>query len=111
MSLREALDLSSPIGRAMFGIGGVLAEVERAWVIERTHAGLRRARAQRKRLGRPSAAPLDPARLRSLPHEGTSYRAAARLIGVSEGAIRLAVRRDPTLRPGSATVCESAEPG
>ena len=58
VSLREALDLASPIGRAMFGIGGVLAEVERAWVIERTHAGLRRARAQRKRLGRPSAAPL-----------------------------------------------------
>src|SRR5689334_12386432 len=31
VSLREALDLTSPIGRAMFGIVGVLAEVERAW--------------------------------------------------------------------------------
>ena len=112
VSLREALDLTSPIGRAMFALVGVLAEVERAWIVERTHAGLRRARAQGKRLGRPSAAPIDPAYLRSLLHEGTSYRAAARLIGVSEGAIRLAVQRDPTLRPGSTPVCEvSAEPG
>src|ERR1700704_1351272 len=53
LSLREALDLSSPIRRAMFGLVGVLAEVERGWIVERTHAGLRRARAQGKRLGRP----------------------------------------------------------
>jgi DNA invertase Pin-like site-specific DNA recombinase len=98
VSLREALDLTSPIGRAMFALVGVLAEVERAWIVERTHAGLRRARAQGKKLGRPSA-PIDPARLRLLLREGKSYRAAARLIGVSEGAIRLAVGRDPTLRP------------
>src|SRR5512134_2379246 len=41
VSLREALDLTSPIGRAMFALVGVLAEVERAWIVERTHAGLR----------------------------------------------------------------------
>jgi DNA invertase Pin-like site-specific DNA recombinase len=38
VSLREALDLTSPIGRAMFALVGVLAEVERAWIVERTHA-------------------------------------------------------------------------
>lgn len=37
----------------MFALVGVLAEVERAWIVERTHAALRRARAQGKRLGRP----------------------------------------------------------
>ena len=36
VSLREALDLTSPIGRAMFALVGVLAEVERAWIVERT---------------------------------------------------------------------------
>jgi len=97
VSLREALDLSSPIGRAMFALVGVLAEVERAWIVERTHAGLRRARAQGKRLGRPMAI-TDPMRLRHLLAQGTSYRAAARLLGVSEGAVRRAVRQDPTLR-------------
>jgi len=100
VSLREALDLTSPIGRAMFALVGVLAEVERAWIVERTHAGLRRARAQGKRLGRPQAV-SDPARLRRLLANGTSYRAAARLLGISEGTVRLAVRRDSTLRVGA----------
>lgn len=101
MSLREALDLSSPIGRAMFGIVGVLAEVERSWIVERTHAGLRRARAQGKRFGRPRAI-TDLARLRRLLSSGATYQAAAELLGVSEGTVRLAVRRDPSLRAASA---------
>lgn len=83
-SLREALDLPSPIGRAMFTLVGVLAEVERAWIVERTLAGLRRARAQGKRLGKPSA-PIDPERLRSLLNDGKSYRAAARVIRCARG--------------------------
>ena len=111
VSFRKTLDLTSPIGRAMFALVGVLAEVERAWTVERTHAGLRRARAQGKRLGRPSM-PIDPAQLRSLLHEGNSYRAAVKVIGVSEGAIRLGVQRDPTLRPELMSVPEvSAESG
>jgi DNA invertase Pin-like site-specific DNA recombinase len=91
VSLREALDLTSPIGRAMFGLVGVLAEVERAWIIERTHAGLRRARAQGKQLGRRRVI-TDLAPLRQLLASGSSYRAAARRLGVSEGAVRRAVR-------------------
>jgi DNA invertase Pin-like site-specific DNA recombinase len=102
VSLREALDLTSPIGRAMFALVGVLAEVERAWIVERTHAGLRRARAQGKRLGRPPTI-TDMPRLRRLLASGTSCRAAARLLGVSEGAVRLAIQRDPTLRARAAS--------
>jgi hypothetical protein len=76
VSLREALDLTSPIGRAMYALVGVLAEVERAWIVERTHAGLRRAQAQGKRLGRPAVI-TDSARLRAVLASGASYRAAA----------------------------------
>jgi DNA invertase Pin-like site-specific DNA recombinase len=36
---------------------GVFAEFERAMIVERVHAGLKRARAQGKRLGRPRVAP------------------------------------------------------
>lgn len=97
VSLREALDLASPIGRAMFGIVAVLAEVEKSWIIERTHAGLRRARAQGKRFGRPRAI-TDLPRLRRLLSGGATYRTAGALLGVSEGTVRLAVRRDPSLR-------------
>jgi len=100
VSLREALDLTSPIGRAMYALVGVLAEVERAWIVERTHAGLRRARAQGKRLGRPAAL-IDLARLRALLAAGTSYRAAARTLGVSEGTVRRNARRVPDLSRGT----------
>lgn len=82
VSLREAIDLSSPIGRAMFALIGVLAEVERAWIVERTHAGLRRARAQGKRLGRPPVA-VDRERLAKLHAEGLSVRETARRMGLS----------------------------
>jgi DNA invertase Pin-like site-specific DNA recombinase len=98
VSLREALDLTSPIGRAMFALVGVLAEVERAWIVERTHAGLRRARAQGKRLGRPRII-LDVARLRQLRASGESNRAAAKTLKVSEGTIRRALRCDRLLGP------------
>ena len=96
VSLREALDLTSPIGRAMFALVGVLAEVERAWIVERTHAGLRRARAQGKQLGRRRVI-TDLAVLRQLLASGSSYRAAARCLRVSEGAVRRAVRENPGL--------------
>jgi DNA invertase Pin-like site-specific DNA recombinase len=98
VSLREALDLTSPIGRAMYALVGVLAEVERAWIVERTHAGLRRARAQGKRLGRPRVI-TDAGKLRQLLATGVSHRAAARTLKVSEGTVRRAVRHDPALRP------------
>jgi DNA invertase Pin-like site-specific DNA recombinase len=93
VSLREALDLTSPIGRAMFALVGVLAEVERAWIVERTHAGLRRARAQGKRLGRPRVI-TDAGKLRQLLANGVSHRAAARTLKVSEGTVRRAVQQN-----------------
>src|SRR5262245_23907919 len=50
---RQGLDTSTPAGRALFGMMGVFAEFERALIVERTMAGLARARANGKRLGRP----------------------------------------------------------
>lgn len=49
----QDLDTSTPAGRAMFQMLGVFAEFERALIVERVRAGLGRARAQGKRLGRP----------------------------------------------------------
>jgi DNA invertase Pin-like site-specific DNA recombinase len=50
---QQGLDTSTPAGKAMFQMLGVFAEFERAMIVERVHAGLRRARAQGRRLGRP----------------------------------------------------------
>lgn len=52
-SYTENLDLSSSMGRAMFTIISAFAQLERDIISERTRAGLARARAQGKKLGRP----------------------------------------------------------
>ena len=50
---RQGIDTTTPGGKALFQMMGVFAEFERAMIQERVHAGLARARAQGKRLGRP----------------------------------------------------------
>ena len=52
---QQALDTSTPSGKAMFGMLGVFAEFERSIIQERVKAGLARARAKGKTLGRPRA--------------------------------------------------------
>jgi DNA invertase Pin-like site-specific DNA recombinase len=48
----QALDTSTPSGRAMFQMCGVFAEFERAMIVGRVNAGLKRAKAHGIRLGR-----------------------------------------------------------
>ena len=52
-SYNENIDLNSSMGRAMLGIISVFAQLERDLIRERTLAGLARAKAQGKKLGRP----------------------------------------------------------
>ena len=49
---QQAIDTTTPSGRAMFGMLGVFAEFERSMIQERVRAGLARARAQGVTLGR-----------------------------------------------------------
>src|SRR5882757_1746373 len=58
VSLTEALDLTTPAGRAMAGLLAIFAEFEREILRERTRAGLAHARLSGKRLGRPETAGL-----------------------------------------------------
>lgn len=66
---QQALDTSTPSGRAMFQMCGVFAEFERGMIRERVAAGLSRARAQGKTLGRPKINADTEARIRAL-HDG-----------------------------------------
>lgn len=59
----QGLDTSTPAGRAMFQMLGVFAEFERAMIVSRVNAGLRRARKEGKRLGRP---PIDERKERAI---------------------------------------------
>ena len=49
---QQGVDTTTPAGKALFQMMGVFAEFERAMIQERVRAGLERARAQGKRLGR-----------------------------------------------------------
>ncbi len=88
-SYMENLDLKSSMGRAMFTIISAFAQLERDIIRERTMAGLERARAQGKKLGRPlqsgkvyrRPALMDVAKLHS---QGQSIREIARQLDTSK---------------------------
>jgi DNA invertase Pin-like site-specific DNA recombinase len=62
---QQALDTSTPAGKAMFQMLGVFAEFERSIIVARVHAGLKRARKEGKTLGRPT---IDHDRERKIRH-------------------------------------------
>lgn len=85
VSLGEGLDTTTPAGRLQFHVLAAIAEFERARIQERVQAGLARAKAQGKRLGRPAEdVPLD----RLLTVAGLKHADAARRLGVSASTIR-----------------------
>src|SRR5213080_4634608 len=91
ISLREQIDTGSPLGQALFTIIAAIAQLERSLIAERVRAGLRRARADGKRLGRPPRQ-VDPARLASAIRRRLSVREAARELGISPSSYLRLVR-------------------
>ncbi|HZT76403.1 MAG TPA: recombinase family protein [Vicinamibacterales bacterium] len=78
VSLGEGIDCTTPAGKLQLHILAALAEFERERIRERVIAGLRRARSQGKRLGRPRRRPA------VIDVPGGSVRAAAQVWGVSK---------------------------
>ena len=79
---QQALDTSTPSGKAMFGMLGVFAEFERSIIQERVKAGLARARATGRLLGRPKANASIEERIRELAAQGMGKVKIARTLGV-----------------------------
>jgi DNA invertase Pin-like site-specific DNA recombinase len=89
VSVREPwLDTSGPVRPLLVAIFGWVAEQERARLIERTKAGLERARRQGMRLGRPPASPILLHAAVELVAEGVSVAEAARRKGVKRTTLR-----------------------
>jgi DNA invertase Pin-like site-specific DNA recombinase len=84
---QQGLDTSTPAGKAMFGMLGVFAEFERALIRERVMAGLKRAKAQGKQLGRPKVEAATEATIRRLLVKGTGTKKTAAMTGVGIGTI------------------------
>lgn len=86
VSLREAIDTSTPLGRAMFTIIAAMAELESALISERTTSAMEYARAHGTRSGRPIGRQKTDFR-RDLAHQlrqqGKIYREIAAALNIS----------------------------
>jgi DNA invertase Pin-like site-specific DNA recombinase len=97
----QAVDTTTPAGRAMFGMLGVFAEFEREMIVARVNAGLARAKSAierdghfiskagkvRPRLGRPGALPDQIKAARAELAKGTGIGKTARLTGLGTGTV------------------------
>ena len=88
VSLTEALDLTTPAGRAMAGLLAIFAEFEREILRERTRAGLAQARLNGKQLGRPITAGLQAAEIRRLHRAGVAKAEIARRLQIGRTSVR-----------------------
>jgi DNA invertase Pin-like site-specific DNA recombinase len=94
--LREqAVDTTTPGGRALFQMMGVFAEFERAMIRQRVQAGIDRAKEKGKRLGRPRVGEGKndrrtgvTERLRAELAAGTSLRQTAQKLGISLSTVK-----------------------
>jgi putative DNA-invertase from lambdoid prophage Rac len=88
VSLTEALDLTTPTGRAMAGLLSVFAEFEREILRERIRAGLVEARLKGKHLGRPVTVGKNAAQIRKLHRAGISKAEIARRLDIGRTSVR-----------------------
>jgi DNA invertase Pin-like site-specific DNA recombinase len=87
------VDLASPAGKMMLTMLGAVAEMERDLLVERTHSGLERAKAQGKVLGRPAKTTDEQRNAIKAAHgAGTSISALAREYEISRASILAIVR-------------------
>jgi DNA invertase Pin-like site-specific DNA recombinase len=88
VSLTEALDLTTPTGRAMAGLLAVFAEFEHEVLRERVRAGLAQARLEGKQLGRPVTAARHATQVRKLHRAGVSKTEIARRLQIGRTPVR-----------------------
>jgi DNA invertase Pin-like site-specific DNA recombinase len=84
---QQGLDTSTPSGRAMFQMLGVVAEFERSMIQSRVKAGLERAKAQGKKLGRPKTTEQTKQAILKARSEGKGIRKIASELHVGVGTV------------------------
>src|SRR5207237_9007243 len=94
ISLREQIDTGTSLGQAIYVIISAISALERSLIVERVKSGLRRARAEGKRLGRPKLQ-VSERDLRSVA--GQPVRIAAKALGISPSSYLRLVRSQAAL--------------
>ena len=94
-SLTEAIDTETPTGRAMWQMIGVLAELERSLIAERTRAGVKAAQARGVKFGRkPKLTAPQIAHARKLIEQGDPVPDVAKLLSVDRATVYRALQRE-----------------
>ena len=88
VSLSEALDMTTPSGRALAGMLAVFAEFERDILRDRVKAGIAQARKEGRPHGRPPTVVKFAPQVRALAKKGISKRAIARRLKISRTSVR-----------------------
>jgi DNA invertase Pin-like site-specific DNA recombinase len=92
-SLTEAIDTETPTGRAMWQLIGVLAELERSLIVERTRAGVKEAQRRGVKFGRkPKLTPAQVQHAREQIEGGKPVRDVAALLGVDRATLYRALK-------------------
>ncbi|MDN5770131.1 MAG: recombinase family protein [Microlunatus sp.] len=94
------IDTTTPMGRALFGIVAVFAQLRVDTIRENTRRGLEHARAQGRLGGRPSV--MNEERIAAavqLRDAGTSTSAIARTLGVGASSVTRALARHDAAAP------------
>ena len=93
-SLTEAIDTATPTGRAMWQMIGVLAELERSLIAERTRAGVKQAQKRGVRFGRkPKLTAAQLGHARRLIDGGERPSTVARSFSVGRSTLYRALQR------------------
>lgn len=103
MSLREQVDTSTPMGKAMFTIISAIGELERDLIRERVVAGVQRAKANGKHCGRPKVV-MDLRPAIALLREGRGLKDVATILKVSRATLRRRLQEEgawPVPREGA----------
>jgi DNA invertase Pin-like site-specific DNA recombinase len=85
---QQAIDSTTPMGRAMIQMASVFGEQERHIIRSRVNAGLDRVRAQGKKLGRPKVSPKIEAAIREHLSAGNGILKVAAMVGVGSGTVQ-----------------------
>jgi len=95
---KQAIDTTTPAGRALFQMLGVFAEFEREMIRERVCAGLARARKYGTKSGKPIGhAPLPKAKTEAIRAElakGTGILKTARIVGTGVSVVQRIKREE-----------------
>ena len=84
----QGIDTTTPAGKMMFQMLGVFAEFERAMIKGRINAGLARAKAQGKKLGRPRISLTVEKKIRKLRSTGKGIRKIASELRVGVSTVK-----------------------